>query len=183
MIDDSGPRYGRDGMVASVGTRECFSRHSVLRRRDRLTQDNVSGLRASRQTGIVWRNTKGGETGRCVHFSLAHHQLPLPGERNLGRVRLTPRRLVLVGTVDVQTLLYCDRFPPAAQPALAAHSVVTPVAGYNFSVGAARLGLSAANGGGGGSDHVGTIVWQALERLERPVLLGVWGDGDTGFNP
>lgn len=97
-------------------------------------------------------------------------------------VRLTPRRLVLVGTVLVDVLLYLDRLPAAGQAALATRSLVTPGAGYNVLAGAAQLGLPSAYAGRVGNGPFGTIVRQALERLDIPLLLATPADGDTGID-
>jgi sugar/nucleoside kinase (ribokinase family) len=96
-------------------------------------------------------------------------------------VRLTPRRLVLVGTVIVDILLYLDRLPGAGEAALATQSVVAAGAGYNVLAGAVRLGLPSAYAGLVGSGPFGTVVREALERIDVPVLLPARVE-DTGFD-
>lgn len=97
-------------------------------------------------------------------------------------LRLRPRRLVLVGTVIVDVLLYLDRPPAPGGAVLASRSVVAAGAGYNVLAGVTRLGLPAAYAGRIGNGPFGTIIHRALEQLDVPVLLSTKADGDSGFD-
>jgi sugar/nucleoside kinase (ribokinase family) len=101
---------------------------------------------------------------------------------NGGALRLTPRRLVVTGTVIVDILLYLDEFPEPGEAAIASRAVVAAGAGYNLLAGAARLGLPAAYAGLVGSGPFGTIVRRALADIAVPVLLAARDGGDTGFD-
>jgi sugar/nucleoside kinase (ribokinase family) len=97
-------------------------------------------------------------------------------------MRLTPRRLVVTGTVMVDILLYLDRMPEPGGASVASRSVVTAGAGYNLLAGAARLGLPAAYAGLVGSGPFGNLVRRALAEIAVPVLLPDPSDEDTGFD-
>ncbi len=95
-------------------------------------------------------------------------------------MRLVPRRLVLVGTVLVDILVYLDRMPDPGGVGMARRSVVTAGAGYNVLAGAVRLGLPAAYAGLVGGGPFGRLVAGALEEIGVPVLLAP-READTGF--
>lgn len=96
-------------------------------------------------------------------------------------VRLKPRRLVVVGTVLVDILLYLDQLPGPGGAAIAARSVVSAGAGYNLLAGTERLGLPAAYAGLVGRGPFGAMVRSALDGAGVPILLPA-RDGDTGFD-
>jgi sugar/nucleoside kinase (ribokinase family) len=95
--------------------------------------------------------------------------------------RLKPHRLVVVGTVLVDILLYFDRLPEPGAAGIAAGSVVSAGAGYNLLAGAQRLGLPAAFAGLAGRGPFGTLVRSALDGIGVPILLPA-RDEDTGFD-
>jgi sugar/nucleoside kinase (ribokinase family) len=97
-------------------------------------------------------------------------------------MRLTPRRLVVTGTVMVDLLLYLDGFPEPGGAAIASRAIVAAGAGYNLLAGATRLSLPAAYAGLVGSGPFGTVVRQALAAIAVPVLLAPRDDEDTGFD-
>jgi sugar/nucleoside kinase (ribokinase family) len=97
-------------------------------------------------------------------------------------MRLTPRRLVVTGTVMVDILLYLHGFPQRGGAAVASRAVVAAGAGYNLLAGATRLGLPAAYAGLVGSGPFGTVVRRALAKIAVPVLLPPRDDEDTGFD-
>ena len=70
-----------------------------------------------------------------------------------------PRRLVLVGSVLVDILLYIDRLPERGGDRLAERSIITSGGGMNVLVGAARLGLPVAYAGRVGDGAMGRQVW------------------------
>lgn len=96
-------------------------------------------------------------------------------------MRLTPRRLVVVGAVMVDILLYLDRMPDSGTTSIATRSVVAAGAGYNLLAGATRLGLPAAYAGLVGRGPFGTVVRRALDEINAPILLP-GRDEDTGFD-
>jgi sugar/nucleoside kinase (ribokinase family) len=98
-----------------------------------------------------------------------------------GGLRVTPRRLVVTGTILVDILLYFDELPAPGGAANATRTVVAAGAGYNLLSGAVRLGLPAAYAGLVGDGPFGAIVRQALAGIGTPVLCAARGGQDTGF--
>jgi sugar/nucleoside kinase (ribokinase family) len=94
---------------------------------------------------------------------------------------LRPRRLVVVGTIMVDILLYLERLPEPGGAAIASRSAVTPGAGYNLLAAAVRLGLPAAHAGLVGGGPFGNMVVTALDELGVRLLLPR-RDEDTGFD-
>ena len=97
-------------------------------------------------------------------------------------MRITPRRLVVTGTVLVDIELHLAEFPKPGGVAMASRAIVTAGAGYNVLAGAARLGLPAAYAGFVGTGPFGTVVSRALAARGIPVLLPPREDEDTGFD-
>jgi sugar/nucleoside kinase (ribokinase family) len=95
---------------------------------------------------------------------------------------LRPTRLVVVGTVLVDILLYLDRLPEPGGVAMASRSLVTPGAGYNLLAAAARLGLPAGCAGLVGTGSWGDMIAAALKRFGVPLLLPRLADRDSGFD-
>jgi sugar/nucleoside kinase (ribokinase family) len=95
-------------------------------------------------------------------------------------VRVRPRRLVLVGSVVVDVLLYVDRLPDRGGDLLAREAVAGAGGGFNVLVAAARLGMEAAYGGRTGTGVLGARVRAALEQAGIPVLLPPGERADTG---
>jgi sugar/nucleoside kinase (ribokinase family) len=97
-------------------------------------------------------------------------------------MRLTPRRLVVTGTVMVDIELHLAEFPRPGEVAMASRAIVTAGAGYNVLAGAVRLGLPAAFAGFVGTGPFGAVVSRALAARGIPVLLPPREDEDTGFD-
>jgi sugar/nucleoside kinase (ribokinase family) len=93
-----------------------------------------------------------------------------------------PRRLVLVGSVLVDILLYIDRLPQRGGDLLAEKSIITSGGGMNVLVGAARLGLPVAFAGRVGDGPMGKQVLADLESQHIPLLLPQVHGEDTGFD-
>jgi len=93
-----------------------------------------------------------------------------------------PRRLVLVGSVLVDVLLYVPHMPERGGDVLAQGAVVTAGGGYNVLAGASRLGMPVAYAGKVGSGPMGAQVLRDLESADIPILLPPSDDGDTGFD-
>lgn len=96
-------------------------------------------------------------------------------------MRLTPRRLVVVGSVLVDIVLYLDRMPEPGGVGIVSQRIVTAGAGYNLLAAAKRLSLAAAYAGLVGRGPFGTMVRRALDDIDVPILLPT-RDEDTGFD-
>lgn len=96
--------------------------------------------------------------------------------------RLRPRRLVLVGSVLVDILMYIEHLPEKGGDTLAYKTTLTTGAGFNTLIGARRLGLAAAYAGNVGDGPMGNQISSDLSAAEIPLLLPrVQGD-DSGFD-
>jgi sugar/nucleoside kinase (ribokinase family) len=98
-------------------------------------------------------------------------------------VRLRPQRLVLIGSVLIDILMYVERLPERGGDALAQRSMLTSGGGFNVLAGAARLGMPASYAGRVGDGPMGAQVLRDLQSASVPLLLlpQVAGD-DTGFD-
>jgi sugar/nucleoside kinase (ribokinase family) len=96
-------------------------------------------------------------------------------------VRVRPRRLVLVGSVVVDLLLFVDRLPDRGGDLLARQLVAGAGGGFNVLVGAVRLGMEAAFGGRTGAGVLGAQARRALERAGVQALLPPDERADTGL--
>lgn len=99
-----------------------------------------------------------------------------------GQPRLRPQRLVLVGSVLVDVLLYVERVPERGGDTLAQRSVLTTGGGYNVLVGATRLALPSAYAGRVGDGPMGARVLADLTVASIPLLLERAVGEDTGFD-
>jgi sugar/nucleoside kinase (ribokinase family) len=97
-------------------------------------------------------------------------------------VRLQPRRLVLVGSVLVDVLMYIDQLPERGGDTLARQSRLTTGAGFNLLSGAQRLGLAVAYAGYVGSGPMGNQISADLHAAGIPLLLPRVEDEDSGFD-
>lgn len=93
-----------------------------------------------------------------------------------------PRRLVLIGSVLVDVLLYVDQLPERGGDRVAAHSIVTSGGGFNVLVGAVRLGLPAAYAGRVGDGPFGMQVAKDLAAAGIEMLLPPIAGEDSGFD-
>ncbi len=96
--------------------------------------------------------------------------------------RIWPRRLVLVGSVLVDILMYVERLPERGGDCLAQQSVLTSGGGFNVLLGAARLGMAVAYAGRVGDGPMGTQVMADLAAAGIPLLLPRASEEDTGFD-
>jgi sugar/nucleoside kinase (ribokinase family) len=99
----------------------------------------------------------------------------------MASVRIRPRRLVLVGSVVVDLLLYVDRLPDRGGDLLARQVVAGAGGGFNVLAAAVRLGMQAAYGGRTGTGVLGTRARGALDQAGIPVLLAPDERADTGM--
>nr|BBH91810.1 sugar kinase [Thermogemmatispora argillosa] len=100
----------------------------------------------------------------------------------MSELRLRPRRLVLVGSVLVDLLLYVERLPERGGDLLAQRALQAVGGGFNLLAGAVRLGLPAAYAGRVGDGPMGSRVRAELEALGIPLLLPPVVGRDTGFD-
>ena len=91
------------------------------------------------------------------------------------------RRLVLVGSVIVDIVLYVDALPERGGDVVANHSLTTAGGGFNVVSAASRQGLRSAYGGLIGTGPFGAQVRDSLAADSVDVLLPEAADGDTGF--
>jgi sugar/nucleoside kinase (ribokinase family) len=93
---------------------------------------------------------------------------------------VTPRRLVLVGSVIVDVLMSVPRLPDRGGDVLASGAATQVGGGFNVLAAARRLGLPAALAGRVGDGPFGDLVTAALATEGIELLLPV-ARGDTGF--
>jgi sugar/nucleoside kinase (ribokinase family) len=91
------------------------------------------------------------------------------------------RRLVLVGSVIVDIVLYVDALPERGGDVVANHSMTTAGGGFNVLSAASRQGLPSAYGGLVGAGPFGAQVREALDAESVELLLPAAGEQDTGF--
>lgn len=93
-----------------------------------------------------------------------------------------PHRLVLIGSVLVDILMYVDCLPERGGDAIARQTLLTSGGGFNVLSGAMRLGLSAGYAGRVGDGPMGTRVMADLTQANIPLLLPRTRGEDTGFD-
>jgi sugar/nucleoside kinase (ribokinase family) len=93
-----------------------------------------------------------------------------------------PRRLVLVGSVLVDLLLYVPHLPERGGDVLASRAMLTSGGGFNVLVAAARLGMRVACAGRVGDGPMGRQVMSDLRAAGIPLLLPQVAGRDTGFD-
>ncbi len=96
-------------------------------------------------------------------------------------VRVRPHRLVLVGSVVVDVLMYVDRLPNRGGDLLARQVVAGAGGGFNVLVAAVRLGMEAVYGGRTGTGVFGERARGTLEQAGIAVLLPPDERADTGL--
>lgn len=96
--------------------------------------------------------------------------------------RIRPRRLVLVGSVLVDVLMYIERLPERGGDTLAHRATLTSGAGFNILVGAHRLGLVVACAGHVGDGPMGNQISADLATAGIPLLLPRVRGEDSGFD-
>lgn len=93
-----------------------------------------------------------------------------------------PERLVLVGSVLVDVLVYVDRLPDRGSDVFASERRISTGGGFNVLSAASRLGLRAAYAGRVGDGVFGRQVARDLELDGVSLLLGFTQGEDTGFD-
>jgi sugar/nucleoside kinase (ribokinase family) len=97
-------------------------------------------------------------------------------------MRIQPHRLVLVGSVLVDILIYVDRLPERGSDRIARQTLLTSGGGFNVLVGAARLGLPVAYAGRVGDGLMGTQIMTDLVTAGIPLILPRSTGEDSGFD-
>ncbi len=105
----------------------------------------------------------------------------LSPEGGSAAARWRPERLVVVGSVLVDVLLYVDALPERGGDVVARDRLVTSGGGFNVLQAAARLGLPGAHAGRVGAGPLGRQVAADLEGAGIVSLLGPYGGDDTGM--
>jgi sugar/nucleoside kinase (ribokinase family) len=93
-----------------------------------------------------------------------------------------PQRLVLVGSVLVDILLYVGQLPERGGDRIAEQAILTTGGGLNVLVAAARLGMSVTYAGRVGDGPMGHQVMADLEKAGIPLLLPRVQGEDSGFD-
>ena len=100
----------------------------------------------------------------------------------MSTLRIRPRRLLLVGSVLVDILMYVDRLPERGGDCIARRALLTSGGGFNVLVAAARLGMPVAYAGLVGDGPMGTRVMTDLAAAGIPLVLPRAAGEDTGFD-
>lgn len=93
-----------------------------------------------------------------------------------------PKRLVVVGSILVDVLLYIPHLPERGGDVLAHHALISAGGGFNVLYAAKRLGLPAAYAGLIGDGPFGRILKGTLARHQIPCLLPYVRGADNGFD-
>src|SRR5258708_37858176 len=93
--------------------------------------------------------------------------------------RIRPRRLLLVGSVLVDILMYVDRLPERGGDRVARRALLTSGGGFNVLVAATRLGMPVAYAGLVGDGPMGTRVMTDLAAASIPLVLPPAAGEDT----
>jgi sugar/nucleoside kinase (ribokinase family) len=96
--------------------------------------------------------------------------------------RIRPLRLVLVGSILVDILMYVDRLPERGGDIMARRTLLTSGGGFNVLAAAARLGMPTAYAGRVGDGPMGHQVIADLTAAHIPLLLPGAIGADTGFD-
>jgi sugar/nucleoside kinase (ribokinase family) len=100
----------------------------------------------------------------------------------MSTLRIQPRRLLLVGSVLVDILMYVDRLPERGGDGVARRALLTSGGGFNVLVAAARLGMPVAYAGLVGDGPMGTRVMTDLAAAGISLVLPRATGTDTGFD-
>jgi sugar/nucleoside kinase (ribokinase family) len=100
----------------------------------------------------------------------------------MSELSLRPRRLVLVGSILIDILMYVDRLPERGGDTIARRALLTSGGGFNVLVGAARLALPVCYAGRVGDGPLGTQVMNDLRAAGIPLVLPQVRGADTGFD-
>jgi sugar/nucleoside kinase (ribokinase family) len=99
---------------------------------------------------------------------------------NTARVR--PLRLVLVGSILVDVLMYVDHLPERGSDIMAHRTLLSSGGGFNVLTAATRLGMPTAYAGHVGDGPMGNQVMADLTATHIPLLLPRASGADTGFD-
>ncbi len=102
-------------------------------------------------------------------------------EINKIKIPVTPKRLVLIGSVIVDILMYVDRFIVYGSDQMAKDNHISTGGGFNVLAAAKQTGLSCVLGGKVGSGFFGRQIARDLELYEIDIPLGFDKDNDSGF--
>jgi ribokinase len=94
---------------------------------------------------------------------------------------VTPRRLVLVGSVLVDMVASLPHLPPRGGDVVASAGPLTAGGGFTVLSAATRLGLPSAYGGAHGTGPLGSVVRSCLGAEGVELLLPARSRGDTGW--
>ncbi len=97
-------------------------------------------------------------------------------------MKFHPQRLMLVGSILVDILMYVDQLPARGGDRLARHALLTSGGGFNVLSGAARLGLPVCYAGRVGDGPMGSQVLKDLQAAAIPLALPQVRGEDTGFD-
>ncbi len=91
-------------------------------------------------------------------------------------------RLVLIGSVLVDILMYIDQIPERGGDRIAQRALLTSGGGFNVLAGAKKLNMPVAYAGRVGSGVMGNQVMHDLQAASIPLLLTRVPEADTGFD-
>ncbi len=90
-------------------------------------------------------------------------------------------RLVLVGSIVMDLLLYVDRLPDRGSDVLASQCHISPGGGFNILHAAHQLGMRTAYGGIIGTGRWGSSIQDALTEYSIDRLAAFTSEDDNGF--
>jgi sugar/nucleoside kinase (ribokinase family) len=93
-----------------------------------------------------------------------------------------PSRLVLIGSILIDILMYIDQMPERGGDRIAQRAILTTGGGFNVLSGAEKLGMPVAYAGRVGNGVMGNQVMHDLEHANIPLLLPRVSGADTGFD-
>jgi sugar/nucleoside kinase (ribokinase family) len=100
----------------------------------------------------------------------------------VSELSMRPHRLVLVGSILVDILMYMDRLPERGGDRIATSTLFASGGGFNVLSGAARLGLAVCHAGRVGDGPMGTQVMRDLLAAGITCALPQVRGEDTGFD-
>jgi len=100
----------------------------------------------------------------------------------MSELSMQPRRLVLVGSILVDILMYVDRLPERGGDRIASSTILASGGGFNVLSGAARLGFAVCHAGRVGDGPMGTQVMRDLLAAGIACALPQVQGEDTGFD-
>jgi len=101
---------------------------------------------------------------------------------NKAQLDMQPRRLVLIGSVLVDILMYMQQLPERGGDCIAQRTLLTAGGGFNILADAARLGMTVAYAGRVGNGPMGQQIMADLAAAQIPFMLPQVVDEDSGFD-